>query len=175
MQTFGKDILGKYGLTDNVVKDILHTSEEDVDTFASVIEGTMDGSDNPVIEKDVIRKLVSGQPDRVTGPKDLTESVSGFIRIFHGWHDNHYVWHIEHAAIRRPWKVSSDRVLYAIAKVSSAHIPERIEVQMWNPSVDWELKTYTMKAMNLRSDWSFREESISDLNKHLFEALNTLV
>lgn len=153
--------------------DLFETPDKDVDTFMDTLQDVLkDG--NPRLEKGFVRKLVSGEVDRVKAPKPLKPCLSGFVRIFHGWHRNDYVWHIEHAAIRRPWKTPIDRVIYTIAKIMHANLPD-VEAKIWPPLPDWELKTVTFKALDLNSYWNFSESDIQKINEALLDSLNKLV
>jgi len=154
------------------LEEFFKTSDNDVSTFVDVLKDHMgDASDRDV---SFSRKLMSGLPDKVSAPRRFQESLSGFVRIFHGWHDADYVWHVEHASIRRPWKVPVDRVIYIIAKTMHDALPD-VEATIWPPQLQWELKTVTFKALNLSKEWSFSEDIIEKINNRLFEALNKVV
>lgn len=154
------------------LESFFKTSDEDVGTFVDVLKQHMgDVKDNDL---SFSRRLLDGKPDKVSAPKRFQESLSGFVRIFHGWHNNDYVWHVEHAAIRRPWKVPLNRVIFIIAKTMHDALPD-IEATIWPPQANWELKTVTFKALNLSKEWSFSEDTIEKINARLFEALNKVV
>lgn len=124
--------------------------------------------------EDFVRKIASGEPDVVRVPERLKQEVSRFVRIIHGPHGADYVWHVEPASIRRPWRVSEDRVLYLIAKTMHDMLPE-IEAKLWLPESGWELRTITFKALDLNNHWGFDEARIPAINAKLFDALNTVV
>lgn len=173
-----KKILTKSELAPVSYKDLEALFETDpgqVQTFVDVLVDKIGGdyTDHPH-DGEFVRKLVSGQPDEVKAPKLLTEQISGFVRIFHGWHDEDYVWHIEHASIRRPWKVSIDVIVYLIAKTMQDLLPD-IEASIWLPQLDWELKSVTFKALGVRGEWSFNEEDVTKINAKLFEILQPLI
>ena len=154
------------------LEEFFKTSDKDVSTFVDVLKEHMgDTSDRDI---SFSRRLMSGQPDKVSAPKRFQESLSGFVRIFHGWHDDDYVWHVEHASIRRPWKTTIDRVIYIVAKTMHDELPD-VEATIWPPQMQWELKTVTFKALNLAKEWSFSEDIIEKINRRLFEALNKVV
>ena len=157
----------------NVLVELFETTEEDVGTFLDVITDRISKSGDSG-SMDLARRLVSGEPDKVKSPRKLQESLSGFVRIFHGWHNKDYVWHIEHAAIRRPWKVSVDRVIYIVAKIMHEALPD-VEATIWPPRQDWELRTVTFKALGLADAWSFNEADVSSINNRIFESLNQVV
>ena len=154
------------------LESFFNASDNDVATFVDVLKQHM-GEDKDR-EVSFSRKMISGKPDQVSVPRRFQQSLSGFIRIHHGWHNTDYVWHVEHAAIRRPWKVSVDRVIYIIAKTMHESLPD-IEATIWPPQMDWELKTITFKALGLSNEWSFSEDVIEKINNKLFEALNMVV
>jgi hypothetical protein len=147
-------------------------TDEDVETFLDVLKSNMGEPGGQRVE--LTRKLVSGKPDKVSAPKRLTSSLSGFVRIFHGWHNKDYVWHIEHASMRRPWKIPTSRVIYIIAKTMHSILPD-IDATIWPPQAEWELKTVTFKALSLKDEWSFSEDILERINNKLFEVLNTVV
>jgi len=159
----------------NVLDSIFNAPEEDVQTFrealgASAVEGFAPGA-----PEKVVRKIVSGQPDKIDAPKNLKMQLSGFIRIYSGWHNDDYVWHLEPAAVRRTWKVSAERVVFAIAKTMHPEIPSHVEVKIWHPPRDWEIKTFTFKAMGIRREWGVTDDDLAKLTLTLFEVLNPLV
>lgn len=158
-----------------IMREIFDTPKEDVDQFFDAISENVSEELFPGAPKDSSRKLISGKPDVVKGPKNLTQEVSGFIRIWSGWHDDAYVWHIEPAQIRRPWKVPDKRVMYAVAKTMNEVLPKRVTVDIWTPQRDWEIRTFTFKAQGVRHEWSIQEEDLQRLTRSLFEVLTPLV
>ena len=120
------------------------------------------------------RKIASGEPDTVTVPDRLKQEVSRFIRIIHGPHNADYVWHIEPASIRKPWRVPEDHVLYLIARTMNAALPE-VEAKLWLPEGGWELRTITFKALDLNNHWGFDVSLVPAINAKLFEVLNKVV
>jgi hypothetical protein len=99
-----------------MLREILDTPREDVEQFFEAIAESVSDDLFPDAPKETRRKLVSGKPDVVKGPTDLRQEVSGFVRIWSGWHLDAYVWHLEPAQIRRSWKVPEERVMYAVAR-----------------------------------------------------------
>lgn len=158
-----------------MLRDIFDTPREDVEEFFEAISESVSEELFPGAPKDSSRKLISGKPDAVKGPKNLTQEVSGFVRIWSGWHDNAYVWHIEPAQIRRPWKVADKLVMYAVAKTMNEVLPKRVLVDIWKPQRDWEIKTFTFKAQDVKFEWSVQEEDLQRLTRLLFDALTPLV
>lgn len=155
------------------LEDFFKTKEADVETFVDSLED-LDIKKVAKKSESTFRRIVEGKPDKVKAPKRLNEHLSGFVRIFCGWHGEDYVWHIEPAAIRRPWRASQDRIIYIIANTMHANLPD-VEAKIWVPQPDWEIKTITFKAMGLENEWSFSEEIIDKINEQLFKVLNTFV
>lgn len=151
--------------------DIFHVSTEDfVDALHKVPDFIFE-SDESVAQA---RKLIEGGPDYMVPAKPYTNEVSKFVRIIHGWSKKDYVWHIEPASIRRPWKAHDSDVLYLIAKTMHLSLPE-IEAKLWLPEPSWEIRSFTFKAMDLADNWAFKESQIQVINSKLFEVLNTIV
>jgi hypothetical protein len=158
-----------------LLREIYDTPKEDVEQFFEAISQNVSEELFPGAPKESSRKLISGKPDAVKGPKNLSQEVSGFVRIWSGWHDDAFVWHIEPAQIRRPWKVSDQHVMYAVAQTMNKVIPKRIKVDIWKPQRDWEIKTFTFKAQEIRLEWSIQEEDLQRLTRLLFEVLAPMV
>jgi len=157
------------------LENLFSPSQADVETFVDVLTEKIGAEyETRPHEGNLLRKVVSGEPDRVFFPKMLSEQISGFVRIFHGWHDDDYVWHIEHASIKRPWKVSIERVVYMVAKTMHDNLPD-VEARIWLPQGDWELKSISFKALGVSGEWSFHEEDVARINAKLFEILQPLV
>lgn len=152
----------------NILDDVFNTTEEDVETFVEAIGPLIGESD------DYSRRVASGKPEQVQAPQ-LVEQTSGFIRIQHGWDGSNYVWHISAWHHQRPFKASIERVMYAIAKIMNAVIPQSVEVKIWPPYQDWDIQEITFKAMDLDDHWSITKKSLDEMNLKLFEVLNTLV
>ena len=158
----------------SALEEFFKSTDDEAETFVDTLKDVIQQKSGVAHKDDIRRKLIFGKPDQVTAPKRFAEQLSGFVRIFHGWHRDDYAWHIEHAAIRKPWKVTDARVIYIIAVVMNKHLPD-IEAKIWPPQPDWELRTITFKAMGLATDWSFEESSIEKINRELFEVLNAVV
>lgn len=159
----------------HMLREILDTPREDVEQFFDAIAENVSDELFPEAPKDSRRKLISGKPDAVKGPKNLSQEVAGFVRIWSGWHDDAYVWHIEPAQIRRPWKVPDERVMFAVAKAMNEVLPKRVMVDIWKPQRDWEIKTFTFKAQDIRHEWSIQEEDLKKLTQALFSVLTPMV
>jgi len=150
----------------NRLEDIWNTPEEDVETFMEAIKPIIGDSPD-------YNRIVSGKPDEIQAP-ELTEQISGDIRIQHGWHGQDYVWHIA-ANPKKPFRVSDERVIYATAKIMNDTIPQDVRVNIWLPFQDWDIREFTFKAFGLEEKWSITEKALEKLVANLFEALNTLV
>ena len=118
--------------------------------------------------------MLSGKTDTVKAPV-LIDQISGKIRIQHGSDSDDYVWHISTTDYRIKWKVSEERLIYALAKTMNEVIPPRIKVNIWRPMSDWDIQEYTFKAFDLQNEWSVTRKDIEKLTVKLFEVLNTLV
>lgn len=153
-------------MSDNILDDIFNTSEQDVETFMDVI------GDSVQIKTDEFAKLFSDKAHQVSDPKLSAQQMAN-IQIEHGWHGVDYVWHIN-SHPKRPFKISQERLVYSIAKVMNKVIPDHIVVNVFTPLADWDIKEYTFKAMDLKSEWSIGDSNIEKLNLELFEVLNTL-
>lgn len=156
---------------EKLLDDIFETPEENIDLFVGVLK------DKEMLvdpEDDGVTRMTEGRPDQVAPPL-LKDQIAGGVRIQHGWHGDDYVWHIGPNDARRSWKVSNDRVAYAIAKCMNEDIPESIEVKIWLPYLDWEIKEITFKAINLKDEWSISDSIIEQMTLRLFGVLNALI
>jgi hypothetical protein len=54
------------------------------------------------------------------------------------------------------------------------HIPDTVEVKIWRPYGDWEIKEYTFKAIGLKEAWQFESSAIKKINEQLCSTLNAL-
>ena len=153
----------------NILDDVFKTPEEEVETFVEAMSelitdpNTSDAS-----------RIVHGRPEKISYP-ELVIQRSGLIGIQHGWDGQNYVWHISPIHPKRPWKVSMDRVVYSIAKTMNTVIPNTTTVNFWLPHQEWEIAEITFKALDLKNVWSISNGDLEEVNKQLFEILNTLV
>lgn len=148
----------------NILDDVFNTPDEQIETFMDVLKSNNVVADN----------RFSGTPDQIEAP-ELIDQTSGFIRIQHGYHGEDYVWHISAFHRQKQFKVSIERVCYAIAKVMNTVIPQTTEVKMWLPMKDWEIDEITFKAMGLKSAWNITAQNLNKLTAEVFVVLNTLV
>ena len=158
--------------TKNLLDDIFKTSDDQVSTFMDALQGIIqeDRSRSP----SDIEKIQSGKPDTILSAEQIVQ-VSGFIRVMRGWDGEDYYWHFAPATPKKPWKVSIDRVVYALAKVMSGWIPPSTPVKIWLPYADWEIKEVTFKAMGLKTLWNVTQRDVTQMSLKALEVLNTLV
>ena len=161
--------------TKNLLDAIFNTSEQDVEDFASVFF-TEDSKKNvPAMEENDFERIRSGKPDKYKPVSDFKEQKSGFVKIDHSWYYDDYVWHIAPASHKKPWKVTLDRVVYAIAVTLNKHIPTTTHVDIFPPAYDWEIQEITVKAIDIRKCWNITDTELNRLTEELFEVLNTLL
>lgn len=154
---------------------IFSTSDQEVDTFVDTLSDVIESEGGMHYQADTMRKIISGKPDKVKTPPPLSEYISGFIRIFCGWHNSDFVWHIEPAAIRKPWKTKESRIVYIIASIMIDHLPADIKAKMFFPEAEWENRSITFKAQDIGDCWSFDQSLVEKINQRLFEVLNQYV
>lgn len=150
----------------SILDDVFGKTEEEVETF-------MDAIKSQVTAPDKYSRMAEDRPDQVSAP-ELTDQISGDVRVQSGFHDMDYVWHIS-CNPKKKWKGSIDRICYAIAKTLNDVIPQTVEVKIFLPYADWDLQEITFKAIGLRDCWSITDQVITDLNLKLLQVLNTLV
>lgn len=151
----------------NILDQVFSTPEEEVQTFMDVIKESVE-------EADAMREVVDGKKADIKAA-ELRTQQSGYIQITHGWHGEDYVWHICPFEKRKPWKASIERVCYATAQVMNEVIPQEIEVKMWLPYADWDIKEITFKAIGIAECWNVQEKDLRRMTLRLFEVLNTLL
>lgn len=161
----------------NMYASIFKTKELDVRTFADVMRKELKKG-VPKAPKGVaagaFNEVTRGDPHKVKVP-EFTRQTSGFVQIEHGWHHDDYVWHIGTSHPKKDWKCSQDRLVYAIAAVLDTVIPRTIKVNIHPPIADWEVKEYTIKALELQSAWNVTPAAITAVTERLFKVLNALV
>jgi hypothetical protein len=153
----------------NLLDDLFSQDEREVETFVDVIKAL-----DLVIDPDVVSQLASDRPEKIAIP-EFADQTSGGVRINHGWHDQEYVWHISPAQMRRPWKVSTERVIRTIMVIMNPIIPNHIVVKVWPPKAEWEIPEVTFKAYELKGEWCITDRAIENLNIELFKTLNELI
>lgn len=157
---------------EDILKAVFEAPEENVEVFFSVLADKI--TDPNKDDSSRIINAANGVADQIAAP-ELVETKSGWIRMLHGYHSEDYVWHISPWHEKKPWRVSRERLLYAIAQCMNNIIPTTIDVRIWLPKHDWEIPEYTFKAMALKSCWNVNEDQLAKLNENLFIVLNTLV
>lgn len=145
----------------NLLDEIFDAKEEDVETFADVI-----GMGE--------HKFAANEVARVRKTSEFQVSRQKNIEINCGYHESDYVWHIKPWHKKKPWAVSIDRVVYAIAKILHELIPHDVQIETYLPASDWEIEEVTIKALGGMSHWSLREEDFQKVTGQMFEILNPL-
>lgn len=163
---------------ENVLDRVFSAPEEDVETFMELLEQNqvLVNKNAPTMES-IARSAAEDRPDQISYPK-LVEQVSGLIKIQHGPHDDDYVWHMAPYVPSKKiinFKVTANRVAYAIASVMQNHLPPKITAKVWLPYADWDIQEHTFKAMGLNADPLFQKMHIDKINADLFRTLNSLV
>ena len=156
---------------------IFKTKEFDVRTFADVMRRELAKNSPPVpggVAKTDFDEVASGETKKIKAP-EFVQQESGFIRIEHGWHHDDYVWHVGTNHPRKDWKVSPDRLIYAIAATLDTMIPRTVKVNIYPPVADWEIKEYTIKALEVGSVWNVTKDMLTGATEKLFKVLNALV
>ena len=161
--------------TKNLLDTIFNAPEEDVEAFADVFLNDSKDADFPQGDQNDIDRLRSGKPDRYRKVDEFISQKSGFVSIEHNWFYEDYVWHMCPASAKRPWKVSIERVIYAVAVTLNKHIPKTIHIDLHPPVMEWEIQEITVKARDLKNCWSISDREIEALTTELFEVLNTLL
>ena len=156
----------------NRLQEIFGKTEEDLEMFVDTLVN------NAVVDPEMEPMLESAKANLTTpisSPR-FVEQISGYVRIQHGYAEEDYVWHI--AAFHQKkvinFKVSIDRVIYAIATIMRAHLPTDTKAKIWRPNSDWDIQEITFRALETKDLWQFNERLIEEINKELFESLNTL-
>ena len=150
----------------SILDDVFGKTEEEVETF-------MDAIKSQVTVPDKYSRMAEDRPDMVSAP-EFTDQISGSIRIQSGKHGDDHVWHIS-CDPRKQWKVSLERVCYAVANVMNGVIPSTVRVNIFLPYADWDVQEITFKAIDLGNCWNVSDKVISDMNIKLMTILNTLV
>lgn len=161
-------------MSKNLYADIFKAPEEDVKTFAEVMK--FHNKEKPrdlSISQSGFDYVMSGQTERVAVP-EFVKQESGMMAFEHGWMQEDYIWHMQPKR-GKPWKVSPERVIFAIMKTMDTVIPRDMRVNIYPPDEDWDIKAYTAKVLGLRAAWNVPESDIARLTEKLFNVLNTLV
>lgn len=153
---------------ENLLEKVFAQKEEDVETFAENIQQSI------LYKSSEFDRIKAEDGETVVVPK-LVDQISGKIRIQHGPHGDDYVWHLSTIDYRIRFKVSTERLLYAIASAMNKYIPPTITVDIFLPQSDWDIKEYTFKAHGLNGVWNFNQKHIDNLSIELFNILNALV
>jgi hypothetical protein len=153
---------------------IFTMGESDVRTFADIMRQELKKEAPIPNMPEGFDEVMDGTPHKALAPV-FTKQESGLVVIEHGWHTDDYIWHIGHSPKRKEWKVSQERMTYALAAIIDTVIPRTVRINIHPPIADWELKEYTIKALELKSVWSVPPSSITGLTEKFFKVLNSLI
>lgn len=157
----------------NLLDEIFATRPEQIETFMGAIQEAVQ-NDLSTMQASDVERMKSGVPDQVLAPEQLEQTL-GFVRVTRGWDGDDYVWHFAPARNQRPWKVEIGKVVYAVAKVMNIYIPAAVEVKIWLPYQEWDIKEVTFKAISLRAIWNVGQKDIDRMSVQCLEVLNTLL
>lgn len=144
----------------SLLDQIFAAKEEDVKTFSDVFKK------EGITEQEAFRLKKTAEM--------LTESQK-YITINHGKHEDNYVWHIRPTYQKRPWSVTTDKVLFAIGKVLNEYLPHDLLIDLHLPSSEWNIEEFTVRANGALLHWAISDEVFLKVTSQLFEVLNTLV
>lgn len=150
----------------NILDYLFKAPEPQVRTFSETMR-------TPAPKTDAMADAKSGKMLGVRAAVLKTQR-SGNVVIEYGWDGDDHVWHLQPAE-RRHWSVSTDRVIVAIARTMNTVIPQRIKVNIFEPYLDWDVKSITFKAHDLHSCWNVKEQDLARLAVQLFTVLNPLI
>lgn len=142
-----------------------HSTEDDIDMFVDTFEAP---------------KEMGGEefdPDAETGGMipEFTEVVYDKIRINHGVHADDYVWHISPHTPKSSFTQPPDNIVRLCATIFSQLIPSNIQVDIFPPPGDWEIKEWTFKAHGLNDCWQVQPGDIEKTNIELGRVLSIIV
>lgn len=146
----------------NILDDIFGAEEKDVETFGDIVK---------MNQKDFAPREVL----QLKKTANFTSATQKFLNITHGTHEENYVWHIRPAHPKRPWAVSTSRVIYAIGRVIHEHLPRDMMVDIFPPKVGWDIEEITVKANDAMSHWSVTQADLDKVTGQFFEVLNPLM
>lgn len=162
----------------NILDKVFSAPEEDVETFMDMLSRSdvVVNKGAPTMES-IARSAAEDRPDQISYPQ-LVEQISGVIRIQHGPHGDDYVWHMAPFVQSRKivnYKVSIERVIFAIANIMKDHLPAEVQAKIWLPYADWDIQEITFKALELNAHPLFQKFHIEKINQQLFITLGSLV
>jgi len=161
-------------MSKNLYADIFSAPEEDVRTFAEVMK--LHNKEKPKgisVSQSGFDEVMRGKVERVSVPV-FTKQESNTLSFEHGWSGEDYVWHMQPRS-GRGWKVTDERVIFAVMKTVDTVIPRTMHVNIYPPNLDWDIKAYTVKVLDLRVAWNVPEADLKRLTEKLFDVLSTLV
>lgn len=154
----------------NILDDVFKRPEPEVRKFSELMRTPVEAAPTGLSGVDWAKR---GGTERIAAFVPQTQQ-SGGILIQHGWNGTDYVWNIEPAP-RRRWKVSLDRVIYAVAKTMNQTVPPNVRVNIFRPARDWEVKILTFRAYGLGECWNVRKRDVEEMTIRVFSVLNPLV
>lgn len=154
----------------NILDYVFKAPEPQVRTFSETMRTPVKAAE----KNDPMADAKSGKTAHVTAIALLTQR-SGNVVIEHGAADHgDYVWHFQPFE-RHQWSTSIDRVITAIARTMNTVIPQRIRVDIFEPYLDWDVKSITFRAYGLRECWNVQDKDVTRLTLQLFTVLNALI
>ena len=152
---------------EEVVSGATAASEDDVTFFSGAVASSDEHSRG-------LKEIKEGGASSVIASDSLITERLGRVEIQHGWVAQDYVWHFTPYSSSGGWSVSADRVLYAIAQTMNKVIPKTVQVDIFKPMLDWEIKAITFKAKDIRTAWNVNEADLRSLTNTLFSVLTNL-
>lgn len=154
---------------------IFNAPDEQVETFADVIRKESSVGSGTEEEQDFLGKAAKGETTGVSKDFSSKTQIQGFVSVTSGWNDKDFIWHIGPAHNKKPWKVTIDRVIYAIVHTLNEILPKEQIVDIFPPYDDWEIQEITLKAIGLKDSWAVSESDLEDLNVKFLNVLNPLI
>ena len=151
----------------NPLEDLFKVTEEDAATFLDSIKDLVHSKTD---EFDPNKFL--GEADMITTQEFISQQ-SGKIKISHGPHGDHYVFHISpipNAKIR----CTEEQFIHGAVMLMNQTLPRDIMVDIFLPQSDWDIKEYTYKAYNYYADWRFNDRNLKKIITDVLEGLNAI-
>jgi len=150
-----------------LLEDLFKITEEDSESFVEHVKKFTHTK-----EDELLSKIISTDADQVE-PQAFIIHQSGKIKIEHGPHGDHYVFHISPLGNSK-LRCSEELFIHSIAMIMNKTIPSSIMVDIFLPQSDWDIKEYTFKAINFTGDWRFNPECINKIIGNLLTGLNAI-
>lgn len=146
----------------DLIDEIHKASDEDVQYFSDIIGN-------------VGKEFSFNEKYRLNRTAKFKEEKQKLIKIVHGTHESHYVWHISPLHPKRPWAVSMDRIRYAIGKILNDRVPHELVIDIFLPDASHDIDEITIKANDAANHWSMSDREFQRITGQFFDVLNTLV